>query len=461
MSATLTLDARSRGSSVAIAPLATFAALTAAVLAGLGLQHGGAFWSTPDGVYAITARELLHGKQLYHQVAAAQPPIVYLFGAAELAVSDGLTALRAGLELVQLVTATLVFVAVRRLTGRPWVAAAAGVLTPLLPVTVSQNGLLTPEALATPMLLGSAVVASGEQPRRAVYAAILAALAVACKLAFVLPAVAILAALPARRTALACLGSALAVLAAVGSAVFGAALWRSIVMAQLQTGTQSAHDLAGLWAQAAWNAAPFVILATVGVALRPRSRDAELVRTVIAGAVGALLLVLTISKLGSYVNVVAVAEPFLLVLGACGAAWMLEQRRPPWTFARIRIAFAAVAAFGLAQGLSLVVSPADPWLSTRPGARSGPRELLSADRVRAAAEQAEACPLSAPYPGLQLVAFTADRRVPGDQPDTFILAVRANAPFARIAAADRAVCPADVPVVDSRGDVSSLRETAG
>src|ERR687889_1126395 len=82
--------------------------LTGVVLVALGLWHGEAFWSTSDGVYALTARELLDGLGLYGDIAAAQPPPVYLVGAALLGLDDSLTALRAGLEAGTLGTALLV-----------------------------------------------------------------------------------------------------------------------------------------------------------------------------------------------------------------------------------------------------------------------------------------------------------------------------------------------------------------
>lgn len=55
--------------------------LTAVLLAVLGLYRGEAFFNPSDDVYALTAREILHGLGLYSDIAAAQPPPVYLIGA--------------------------------------------------------------------------------------------------------------------------------------------------------------------------------------------------------------------------------------------------------------------------------------------------------------------------------------------------------------------------------------------
>jgi hypothetical protein len=86
-------------------------------LALLAAWQRNGYWEFSDGVYAETARVFLHGQRLYSDVAAAQPPPVYLFGALLLAIHDGLGALRAGLALVELVTAALVALSVWRLSG--------------------------------------------------------------------------------------------------------------------------------------------------------------------------------------------------------------------------------------------------------------------------------------------------------------------------------------------------------
>ena len=79
---------------------------------------------------------------------------------------------------------------------------------------------------------------------------------------------------------------------------------------------------------------------------------------------------------------------------------------------------------------------------------------MSAAEVRSAVRQASGCPARAAYPGIRFIAFVANRRVPGDQPDAFMLAAAANARFARIAAADGNLCPSRVPEVNSGGGVT-------
>ncbi|MDX6664895.1 MAG: hypothetical protein QOG68_1101 [Solirubrobacteraceae bacterium] len=422
--------------------------LTAALLAALGLSRGIAFWSTSDGVYALTSREILDGLGLYRDVAAAQPPPVYLAGAALLGLDDSLTMLRAGLELAVLATSLLVYVAVVRLTGRRGLAVLAGVLAPLAPLTLHENALLTPETLAAPLLLGTALLAA--RPHREAAAGVLAALALSTKLSFALPALAILLAGPGRLRALAWCAGAVAVLAAAGAALYGGDLWRSVLVAQAQSGTTALTNLPGLLAQEAWNELPLVVLAAPAVLWRARARDPVLLRTVAAGAVGCLLLGLTVIKLGTYVNAVAPAEPALVVLGACGVAWVLDRS---WRWRAVAVAGLALAA---AQSGSLLLSPADPRPFTRPFAASGPRRALSAGQVEAYARAARACPADAPYPGVPFIAFVAHRRPLGDQPDLFIITVAENERFAERAARDLPqACPAGAPVVDPRGNVTS------
>src|SRR5256885_13723769 len=69
-----------------------------ALLVALRIWQGDAYWSYSDGVYALSARLVLHGHDLYREIAAAQPPPVFYAGALLLAVHDSLDALRAGLS---------------------------------------------------------------------------------------------------------------------------------------------------------------------------------------------------------------------------------------------------------------------------------------------------------------------------------------------------------------------------
>src|SRR5205809_7801315 len=76
-----------------------------ALLVVLRVWQGDAYWSYSDGVYALSARLVLDGHDLYRGVAAAQPPPVFYAGALVLAVHDSLDALRAGLSVVTLAPA--------------------------------------------------------------------------------------------------------------------------------------------------------------------------------------------------------------------------------------------------------------------------------------------------------------------------------------------------------------------
>jgi Glycosyltransferase family 87 len=391
------------------------------------------YWDFSDGVYAETARVLLHGRSLYGDTAAAQPPPVYLFGALLLAIHDGLGSLRAGLALVELVTAALVALSVWRLCGRGRVALAAGVLAPLLPITLHEHAQLLPETLAAPLMMGGALWCARRE--QAYAGGALVALAAACKLAFVLPALAVVLAAAARRRALVGFALAGVALALASLAVFGAAMWREAVRAQLQVGSASVDYVAQLLAQAAWNELPLVAGAAAALLLAHEARDRELLRTLAAAAGAGLLLGLTLFKSGSYVNVFVVAEPPLLALAACGAVWAWESGRARWLVALLGALLAA-------QMLSLLIAPGDPVLARRPLARSGLEYGLSPAAVTRAVAVARRCPPGVAYSGQPYLAFVSRRAMPGDQPDLFIIAhARLDAPFARRAAADQPRCP--------------------
>jgi hypothetical protein len=391
------------------------------------------YWEFSDGVYTETARLLLSGKSLYRDIATAQPPPVYLFGALLLAIHDGLGALRAGLALVELVTAALVALSVWRLSGRGRIAIAAGWVAPLLPITLHEHAQLLPETLAAPLIMGGALWCA--RSKRASAGGVLLALAAACKLAFALPALAIALVSVARRRAVAglALGGATLVLAALG--VFGGAVWREAVHAQLQVGSASLHYVAGLLTQAAWNELPLIAGAAAALLLAHRARDRALLRTLALAGLAGLALGLTLFKRGSYLDVLVVAEPPLLSLAVCGALWAWESLAARWLVILL-------GALLTAQSVSLLVAPGDPIIARRPLARSGLEYALSPAAVRHAVAVADRCPPGIPYSGPPYIAFLADRRMPGDQPDLFMIRYAAlDAQFARRAAAATARCP--------------------
>jgi hypothetical protein len=408
-------------------------ALGAVELALLALWQRNGYWEYSDGVYAETARLLLRGHGLYSDVAAAQPPPVYLFGALLLAIHDGLASLRAGLALAELLTAVLVALSVWRLCGRGAVAVLAGALAPLLPISLHEHAQLLPETLAAPLVMGGALWAARRE--RAFAAGVLLALAIACKLAFALPALAIALASVARRRVFAGLVLAGATLAVAAFLVFGTALWREAVRAQLEVGASSVHYVAGLLSQAAWNELPLLAGGAAALLLARHARDRALFRTLAAAAGGGLVLGLSVFKRGSYIDVLAVAEPPLLALAAAGATWA-------WERARLRWMVPVLAALLVAQSASLLIDPGDPGIARRPFSGYGLQYALSPAAVDRAVAAARRCPPGLAYGGAPFIAFLADRRMPGDQPDVFIVgAAPVNAPFARRAAADPAPCP--------------------
>lgn len=409
-----------------------------AELALLAAWQRNGYWDFSDGVYAQSAREFLHGLVPYRDFAAAQPPGVYLVGVALLAVHDGLASIRAGMALADLATSVLVIVCVWRLTGLRAISIVAGLLSPLLPITLHEHALLTPETLAAPLLLAPVLLCA--RRGRAAVGGVLLALAAASKLAFILPALAIALVSRHRRQATAGLLLAGLVFAVASIAAFGTGLWREAVRAQLQVGHASLHYAGGLIAQGAWNELPLVVPAAAGVWLvcsgRQRPREPELMRTLLASAVAGLLLALTVFKRGSYVNVLAVAEPPLLVLAAAGAAWCAR-----WS----RTAIVFVGLLGLllaAQMVSLLVNPADPGIAKRPGARSGLAWAAGPGAVDRTVNIARRCPRGRAYSADPYYAFLANRRMPGNQPDLFMLGnASIDAGFAHRADADQVRCP--------------------
>jgi hypothetical protein len=415
--------------------LAAWALLAGGLLVALRLWQGDAYWEYSDGVYALTGRLVLHGAALYRDVAAAQPPPIYYAGAGILALGDDVGTLRAGLSVVALATSLLVLLCVWRLTRVRTAAVIAGLLALLTPWALREHAQLVPETFAAPLLLGAAL--AGSRARGAMAAGGLAAAAVAFKLAFVLPALALLLAARRRGRALLSAAVASAALAAAFLLVFGEPLLDGAVRAQRQTGLASLHYVGGLWAQAGWNVLPLLACAALAWPARRATEDPALLRSLAAAALGSLLLLLTLFKHGSYLTAVVVAEPPLLCLAVAGAVTAIRAR------AVARLALAGLAAtLVAAQVGSLLASPGDPRLFTRPFARSGPGWTLSSSQLDRAATALRACSPGVVSSAPPYVTFVAGRRIPGDQPDQFIVA---NAPaLARFRAAaehDQPRCP--------------------
>ena len=245
-------------------------ALAAAVLVALAWWQGQAYWEYSDGVYSLSARQLLDGQSLYGDFAAAQPPPLYYLAAAALAVSDSPASIRVLMALCEAAVSLLVLVAVRRLTRSSAVALCAAAVCFVTPWALREHAQLLPETLAAPLVMAAALAAG----RRAtsVLAGALGALAAAFKLAFVIPALAIvLLAKDVRRAGAGFAVAGLGVVVVFGL-LFGEPLWTNVVRAQAQTGRASLEYVVGLWSQAGWNLLPLVVLAALGVVASQRAR---------------------------------------------------------------------------------------------------------------------------------------------------------------------------------------------
>lgn len=404
----------------------------------LAVWQGRAYVDYSDGVYAASARLVLHGHTPYRDFAAAQPPGVYLAGAAVLALGDSALALRHGLAVIDLILDGLVAAVVVRLTGRRAVAAGAGLVSLLTPWALLDHAQLLPETFGAPLLAGS-ILAAGRR-RGCALAGALCGLACAFKVAFALPAVAIAAAAAAPAVAFAAFGATLAIELVASGIGFGSGFWHQVFQAQSQTGLAGLHYAAGLPFQALWNLLPLLVPAALALRLRPRGPIDPQFRVLVVGAVASLGLLLSVFKQGSYLNVAVAVEPPLVMLAACGWAWALPPGLPPRRSPAV-LAMAVAAALGVAESASLVVAPRSPALFGRPLATSGPGWQLTSGQVDRAVRAAARCPRARAYSGSPYLAFAAHRRTPGNQPDQFIIThAAADARFLARADADRDRC---------------------
>jgi hypothetical protein len=179
-----------------------------------------------------------------------------------------------------------------------------------------------------------------------------------------------------------------------------------------------------------------VLPAAAGVWLvwthRERPLDMDLMRTLVAAAVAGLLLVFTVFKMGSWINVLVVAEPPLLALAAAGAIWSARRSRAA------TIAIGLLGVLLAAQIVSILIDPADPSIANRPGARKALAWTAGPGTVDLTVDVARLGPPTRAYSGFPYYAFLSHRRMPGNQPDLFMLAYApVDATFARRAAADQ------------------------
>jgi hypothetical protein len=409
------------------------------VLVTLALWQGQSYWEYSDGVYSLSARYVLDGRSLYRDFAAAQPPSLFYVGAAVLAIDDSGGAIRVAMAACRAAVSLLVLIAVWRLTRRRDAALLAAIASLVTPWALREHAQLLPETLAAPLLMGAALAAGRRST--AVLAGVLGAVAVTFKLAFALPALAIV--LLGRHVRRGLLGFAAAgtLLAVAFFLLFGKAMWTNVVHAQTQAGTASLRYVAGLWAQAGWNTAPLLVLAALAWPQRHRLQDRELARSLLAAALGSLLLLATLLKSGSYLTALIVVEPPLVCLAACGVVATLGRSVAGAASARGRVIVGLATLLAAAQLVSLALSPGDPALFTRPLAASGPARTLSDAEVDAAARAIAACPPGSTYAGPPYLAFVARRDIAGSQPDGYIIhAAPVLSAFRARADADPSIC---------------------
>jgi hypothetical protein len=423
------------------APLAVFALIAAALVCAILIPRGDSYWNFSDGVYLYSANAVLHGQGLYTDFASAQPPPVYYVGAGILSLGDSPSTFRVVLALVNVLTGLTVLIAVHRLTGRPDLAAVAGALALVTPRALHDAANLLPETFAAPLIMAAALLAS----RRATAAlgGLAAAAAVAFKLAFVLPAGALILGAAAARRYLAGLVVAGIVFGVVFLAAFGTAFLDEVVTAQRQVGLASASFIWLELRQAAWNLLPFALPVVAAWNWRRRTKDPALLRAMFMAALGSLAVFVTIVKYGAYINLAVIVEPPLLALGAAGVAWAWDARATLKGAIRVgAIAGVLFLALGVAQAGGLLLSPSAPWPFARPGSPSTLGWVTSPTETDSALARIRRCPPGLAYSGPPYFAFLADRRMPGGQGDPFIVAnAPINAEFLAEARRDRPRCP--------------------
>ena len=406
------------------------------LLALLYAWQRGAYPNYAEGVYLYSSRRILDGALPYRDFVAAHPPLLFYSGAALLSAWDSIDGVRALLALAPLVTGGLVATAVLRLTGSSPGAVLAGLATIVAPWSLHEHALLMPETFGAPLVMGAALLAA--RGRTAVWAGLLAAVAVGFKWPFLLCGLALAVATPAKGRYLAALAGGFAAGVLLSFALFGAGrLYDDLVVAQQQVGWYNLHQIGACVVQGAWNLLPLLVPAAFCLAFRERARDPALLRTLAAAGLAAFVLVGTITKTGTYLNSIVLLEPPLVALAAAGVVWLLREGRPRWGIAAVAAALLLVCV----QAASFVAGPDDPGLFLRPFSARG-HVWTNADATARAVAAARRCPKGVAYSGQPFIAFVARRRMPGGEPDQFLMA---KSPVASRAAAKAAAEPQRCP----------------
>lgn len=402
------------------AAIAAGLALGFAALVAVHLGRGLSYWNYSEGVYAYLSRQLLNGSDLYGHVVVAQPPWTILAGAVGLAVDDGLAWLRwfvGGLQLMGGVVAALM---VWRLTDSRIAAAAACPLMLLTPWAVHEHGSLTPELLAVPLVVSSALLLSRGHTLPA--GAVLAAALPFVKWPYVFAAVAMIALSPEPRRAARWAIAAAGLQAVIFAAVFGSHLWQDSIVAQLNVGHRGIVLLAHVWGQAFWSLIGLVVAAGAALVFRSRLSDSALLRVQAAGAAGMLVTLASNTKVGTGLNIIVPMEAALVPLALAGVVASARALGSLSGGRRVTPYAAALGlVFTLSQSASELISPrtGTPFIYAG-SARGAWGRLLSSGGVDQVVARLRTCPPGVPYAGDPYFAFIAGRPVPDGQPDQFL-----------------------------------------
>jgi hypothetical protein len=225
---------------------------------------------------------------------------------------------------------------------------------------------------------------------------------------------------------------------ATTTALAGTSFWRDILVAQLQTGRRPLGLLKGVWAQAGWNVLGLLVTGVLTIPYRRLARHPAMLRTSLGLAAAMIVSFLTNFKVGTGLNVTVPIEATLVPLAASGTVFAFRAARARW----LPILCVCALLFTLAQSISLMTSPHYPEPFERVSSRQAWTILMTAPQFRAQVAVARRCPPGVAYNGQPLLAFAADRPMPGGQPDQFIIThARTLASLrARIGAVKR-LCP--------------------
>lgn len=379
-------------------------------------------WNVSEGTYALTSRALLEGGDLYGDLVVAHPPLMFVFGAGVLTLGDSLDLLRVVVILLQLGALGLLSIVVWRLTRSGWATAVVAPLGVLLPWAVHEQGLFTAEPLALPFLAGAAVL--GARPRGSAWAGALLAVAVGVKLPMLIPALVGLWCVADRRRAVVAFGVVLAVVVGGSLAAFGGGIVEHAILAQTEVARHGPKYIAEITVQAGWNLAPvlFGVLALVMARRRGwRSADEAQWRIAVGLAFGTAATYASVLKDGTSLTVLPPIEALLLPLAVVGGwLWVsgvvtAERRRA------VRLAAGLALLFLLVQPLSLLVDARHGGrLFLRPLSAPAWGVNLTRGESDSQVAQLRRCPAHVASNLATTVTFRARKRMPGDQPDTFL-----------------------------------------